>query len=50
MDRDRPIELPLNSNLELDQEAWDEFSELLDRPAAVPEGLTELFSKPSVLK
>ncbi len=35
---------------ELDQGAWEEFSELLDRPAKVPEGLAELFSKPSVFE
>jgi uncharacterized protein (DUF1778 family) len=33
---------------ELDQDAWDEFSKLLERPARVPEGLAELFSKPSI--
>jgi uncharacterized protein (DUF1778 family) len=37
-------------SFELDQGAWEEFSELLDRPAKVPEGLAELFSKPSVFK
>jgi uncharacterized protein (DUF1778 family) len=37
-------------SFELDQGAWEEFSELLDRPAKVPEGLAELFSKPSVIK
>jgi len=35
---------------ELEQDAWEEFSELLERPARVPEGLAELFSKPSVFK
>jgi uncharacterized protein (DUF1778 family) len=35
---------------ELDQGAWEEFSELLDRPAKVPAGLAELFSKPSVFE
>lgn len=35
---------------EFDQEAWEEFSALLDRPAKVPEGLAELFSKPSVFE
>ncbi len=35
---------------ELDQDAWEEFSELLDRPAKIPEGLAELFSKPSVFE
>lgn len=37
-------------SFELDQGAWEEFSELLDRPAKVPEGLADLFSKPSVFK
>ena len=37
-------------SFELDQDAWEEFSELLERPARVPEGLAELFSKPSVFK
>jgi uncharacterized protein (DUF1778 family) len=35
---------------ELDPAAWEEFSDLLDRPARVPEGLMELFSKPSVFE
>ena len=37
-------------SFELDQGAWEESSELLDRPAKVPEGLAELFPKPSVFK
>ncbi len=37
-------------SFELAQDAWEEFSELLERPARVPEGLTGLFSKPSVFK
>jgi uncharacterized protein (DUF1778 family) len=37
-------------SFELDQDAWEELSELLERPAKVPEGLEELFSKPSVFK
>lgn len=37
-------------SFELDQDAWEKFSELLERPARVPEGLTELFSTPSVFK
>lgn len=37
-------------SFELDQRAWEEFSALLERPARVPDGLTELFSKPSVFK
>ena len=34
----------------LDPDAWKAFSELLDRPAQVPAGLQDLFSKPSVFK
>lgn len=37
-------------SFELDQSAWQEFSDLLERPARVPEGLTELFSKPSAFE
>lgn len=37
-------------SFELDQAAWEEFSELLERPARVPDGLAELFSKPSVFE
>lgn len=37
-------------SFELDQGAWEEFSDLLERPARVPEGLTELFSKPSAFE
>jgi uncharacterized protein (DUF1778 family) len=36
------------ATFEWDQDAWDELSKLLERPARVPEGLAELFSKPSV--
>jgi len=32
----------------LDRPDWDEFMELLDRPAQVPPGLRDLFAKPSV--
>jgi uncharacterized protein (DUF1778 family) len=32
----------------LDQSQWEEFMELLDRPARVPDGLRDLFAKPSV--
>jgi len=32
---------------ELDQPAWAEFNELLDREPRVPDGLRDLFSKPS---
>jgi uncharacterized protein (DUF1778 family) len=35
---------------ELDRDAWEKFSELLERPAKVPEGLADLFSKPSVFE
>jgi uncharacterized protein (DUF1778 family) len=38
------------ATFELEQDAWDELSKLLERPARVPEGLAELFSKPSVFK
>jgi uncharacterized protein (DUF1778 family) len=31
---------------ELDPDAWEELAELLERPARVPDGLAELFSKP----
>lgn len=37
-------------SFELDQDAWEEFSDLLERPARVPEGLAELFSKPSAFE
>jgi hypothetical protein len=36
------------ATFELDQDAWDELSKLLERPARVPDGLAELFSKSSV--
>lgn len=35
---------------ELDEREWRRFSELLDRPAQVPAGLRDLFSKPSVFE
>lgn len=35
---------------ELDEPDWQRFNELLDRPAQVPAGLRELFSKPSVFE
>jgi len=38
------------THFELDQPEWDQFKELLDRPAQVPPGLRELFSKPSVFE
>lgn len=34
----------------LDDSAWDEFAQLLDRPPRVPDGLRELYSKPSVFE
>lgn len=38
------------THFELASEQWDEFVEILDRPPRVPEGLKELFSKPSVFE
>jgi uncharacterized protein (DUF1778 family) len=37
-------------SFELDRDAWEELTELLERPARVPEGLAELFSKPSAFR
>jgi len=34
----------------LEPDAWQTFCDLLDRPAEVPAGLQDLFSKPSVFK
>jgi uncharacterized protein (DUF1778 family) len=34
----------------VDSESWQKFSDLLDRPADVPEGLKDLYSKPSVFE
>lgn len=34
----------------LDQPEWEQFIELLDRPAHVPEGLRDLFARPSVFE
>jgi uncharacterized protein (DUF1778 family) len=34
----------------LDDDQWDRFTEILDRPPRVPAGLRELFSKPSVFE
>lgn len=34
----------------LDDEQWDRFTEILDRPPRVPAGLKRLFSKPSVFE
>lgn len=38
------------TRFELEQNEWQEFNELLDRPPQVPAGLRELFSKPGVLE
>jgi uncharacterized protein (DUF1778 family) len=38
------------TSFELDRDAWAEFSALLERPAKVPAGLAELFSKPSAFE
>ena len=35
---------------ELDAESWERFNALLERPARVPDGLRDLFSKPSVFE
>lgn len=35
---------------ELDNEDWQRFNQLLDRPPRVPRGLKKLFAKPSVFK
>jgi uncharacterized protein (DUF1778 family) len=34
----------------LGQPAWEQFAELLDRPPRIPDGLRNLFSKPSVFE
>jgi uncharacterized protein (DUF1778 family) len=38
------------TRFELERPDWDQFMELLDRPAHVPPGLRKLFSKPSVFE
>ncbi len=38
------------NRFEIEQPAWDEFLDLLDRPPQVPDGLKSLFSKPSVFE
>lgn len=38
------------THFELDQPDWDQFMELLNRPAQVSPGLQKLFSKPSVFE
>ena len=35
---------------ELERDDWTRFMDLLDRPARVPDGLRDLFSKPSVFE
>jgi uncharacterized protein (DUF1778 family) len=35
---------------ELDRASWQQFTELLDRPAQVPAGLRKLYAKPSVFE
>jgi uncharacterized protein (DUF1778 family) len=42
--------LAARTTFELEAESWAEFMELLDRPAHVPEGLRDLFAKPSVFE
>lgn len=34
----------------LEDSAWEQFAELLDRPPHVPDGLRDLYSKPSVFE
>ncbi|HEX6667841.1 MAG TPA: DUF1778 domain-containing protein, partial [Solirubrobacterales bacterium] len=34
----------------LDDEQWDRFQEILDRPPRIPTGLKDLFSRPSVFE
>jgi uncharacterized protein (DUF1778 family) len=34
----------------LDSSEWDQFTQLLDRPPQIPDGLRGLFSKPSVFE
>jgi uncharacterized protein (DUF1778 family) len=38
------------THFELDQPDWERFMDLLDRPAQVPAGLRNLFSKPRVFE
>ena len=42
--------LPIVERFTLNEAEWQRFNELLDRPPQVPEGLKELFSKPSVFE
>ncbi len=34
----------------LDSSEWEQFTQLLDRPPQIPDGLRDLFSKPSVFE
>lgn len=38
------------TSFELGPADWTQFTELLDRPARVPDGLRDLFAKPSVFE
>lgn len=38
------------TTFELEAKDWTHFMELLDRPARVPDGLRDLFAKPSVFE
>ena len=38
------------TTFELEAKNWTQFMELLDRPARVPDGLRDLFAKPSVFE
>lgn len=38
------------TRFELDVPEWERFSKILDRPARVPDGLRDLFSKPNVFE
>lgn len=38
------------TTFELEAKNWTEFMDLLDRPARVPDGLRDLFAKPSVFE
>lgn len=38
------------TQFELEKPDWEKFTELLDRPARVPDGLRDLFAKPSVFE
>lgn len=38
------------TRFELENPDWEKFTELLDRPARVPDGLRDLFAKPSVFE